>query len=166
MSDEATSSRTLELYVRSLSSSAGVHVESIIDRLDMFAAEGYIKDFTVTVWGERISTGSSVARTDTGASLRRRVTEFRQWASHNGVTLEGGFERRTVHSSITGETHEFVTLPTVALAARTDGEIEWVVPSTDETETETITPMDRVQTIATEWQESETIDRAAIPSDD
>lgn len=166
MSDEIAASRTLELYVRSLSSGTGIRVESIIDRLDAFAAEEYIDDYTVTVWGERISTGGAVARTDAGASIRRRITEFRQWAAQHDVTLEGGFGRKTVHSSITGETHEFVTLPSIALAYRQDGDLEWVVPSSDESEIETITPMDRVKSIANEWHGSESMGRTAIPSDD
>lgn len=168
MSDETAASRTLELYVRSLSSGAGVRVESLIDRLDTFVTEGYIDDYTVTVWGERVSTGPTVAQTDSGASIRRRITEFRQWANQHNVTLEGGFDRRTVHSSITGETHEFITLPSVTLAARRGGDLEWIVPSSssDEARAETTTPMDRVRSIATDWQESETIDRAAVPSDD
>lgn len=166
MSDETAASRTLELYVRSLSSGAGVQVESLIDRLDTFATEGYIDDYTVTVWGERVSTGPTVAKTDSGASIRRRITEFRQWANQHDVTLEGGFDRQTVHSSITGKTHEFITLPSVTLAARRDGDLEWVVPSSDEARAEPTTPMDRVQSIANDWQESETIDRAAVPSDD
>lgn len=166
MSDEIAASRTLELYVRSLSSGAGVQVESIIDRLETFATEGYIDDYTVTVWGERVSTGPAVAQTDSGGAIRRCITEFRRWANQHDVTLEGGFERQTVHSSITSETHEFITLPSVTLAARRDGDLEWVVPSSDTASAETTTPMDRVRSIANDWQESEAIDRAVVPSDD
>jgi hypothetical protein len=165
MSDEIAASRTLELYVRSLSSSTtGIRLGSIVDRLEAFAAEGYIDDYTVIVWGERVSTDAAVAQTDVGMSIRRRIVEFRQWANENNTTLEGGFETRTVHSSITDETHEFITLPSVALASRRKGTLEWVVPSSDESGM--TTAMDQLESITNDWQESESIKRAAVPSDD
>jgi hypothetical protein len=165
MSDETTTSQTLELYVRSLSSSAtGIRLESIIDRLKAFVAEGHINDYTVTVWGERVSTDETVSQTDQGAFIHRRIAEFRRWASEHGATLEGGFDTRTTHSSITGETHEFVPLPSVALAARRDGDLEWVVPSSDDAGT--TSAMDQLESITSDWQEPETVERTAIPSDD
>lgn len=165
MSDETATSQTLELYLRSLSSSTtGVRLESIIDRLKALVAEGHIADYTITVWGERVSTDAAVAQTEQGAFIHRRIAEFRQWASEHDATLEGGFDTRTVHSSITGETHEFVPLPSVALAARRDGDLEWVVPSSDDAGT--TTAIDRLESITSEWQEPETVERVAVPSDD
>jgi hypothetical protein len=165
MSDETATSQTLELYIRSLSSSTtGIRIESIIDRLKALVAEGDITDYTVTVWGERVSTDAAVSQTDQGVFIHRRIAEFRQWASEHGVTLEGGFDTRTVHSSITGDTHEFIPLPSVALAARRDGDLEWVVPSSDDTGT--TSAMDRLESITSDWQEPETVERAAVPSDD
>lgn len=166
MSDNARSSRTIELYVRSLSSGTGVQVEAMIDRLESFATDGEIEDYAVTVWGSRVSTDPAVARTDAGGSIRERIVEFKQWATERGTTLEGGFDRETVHSAITGETHEFISLPSVAIACRRDGELEWVAPSTPAEETEPVTPMDRITTLTTERQESEPSERATIPSDD
>lgn len=166
MSDNARSSTTIELYVRSLSSGAGVRVETMIDRLEAFTTDGEIDDYAVTVWGSRVSTDPAVARTDTGAAIRERVVEFKQWATERGATLEGGFERETVHSAITGETHEFISLPSVALACRRDGELEWVAPSTTGEGTAPTTPMDRITRLTTERQESEPSERATVPSDD
>lgn len=165
MSGETAPSRTLELYVRSLSSSTiGVRLESIIDRLKGCVAEGAIDDYTVTVWGERVSTDRSIKNTAQGRFIHHRIAEFRQWANDYDATLEGGFETQTIHSSITGETHEFITLPSIALAARNDGDIEWVVPSADETGM--TTAMDRLESIAKNGENSETAKRAAVPSDD
>lgn len=165
MSGETAPSRTLELYVRSLSSSTiGVRLESIIDRLKACVAEGHIEDYTVTVWGERVSTDKAISGTDQGGLIRHRIAEFRQWASDHGVTLEGGFETRTVHSSITGETHEFITLPSVALAARRDNDLEWVVPSSDASGM--TTAMDRLESITNDREKPEPVKRAVVPSDD
>jgi hypothetical protein len=165
MSGETATSRTLELYVRSLSSSTtGIRLESIIDRLKSFVAAGHINDYTVTVWGERVSTDGAVSRTDQGGLIHHRIAEFRQWASNHGVTLEGGFDTRTVHSSITGETHEYITLPSVALAARRDGDLEWVVPSSDSSGM--TTAMDRLEALTNDWEKPETVKRAVVPSDD
>lgn len=166
MSDNARSSTTVELYVRSLSSGTGVRVEKMIDHLEAFATDGEIDDYSVTVWGSRVSTDPAVARTDAGAAIRERIVEFKQWATECGTTLEGGFERETVHSAITGETHEFISLPSVALACRNDGELEWVAPSTPTEKTEPVTPMDRITQLTNERQESEPRERAVVPSDD
>lgn len=165
MSGETATPQTLELYVRSLSSSTtGIRLESVIDRLESFVTEGHIDEYTVTVWGERVSTTPAVARTERGTSIRRRIAEFRQWADEHDVTLGGGFDTRTIHSSITNETDTFITLPSVALAARRDGDLEWVVPSTDESGM--TTAMDRLESITNDWNEPEVISRAAVPSDD
>lgn len=129
MSD--TTARTLELFVRSLSSSAiGIQIGEILDQLDRLQAEECFDEYTVTVWGERISAGSIAARTNEGAFIHSRVVEFRQWASEHDITLEGGFENQTTHSALTGETNEFITLPSMVLAARREGSLEWIVPST------------------------------------
>ncbi|RRJ33729.1 HTH domain-containing protein [Halocatena pleomorpha] len=166
MSENASSSKRMELYVRSLSSGTGVQVETMIDRLEEFTTEGEVEEYTVTVWGSRVSTDPAVARTDAGATIRERVAEFKQWATECGATLEGGFDRETIHSAITGETHEFISLPSVALACRRDGEVEWVVPSATAEEATPTTPMDRIRALNNERQESEPSDRAAVPSDD
>jgi hypothetical protein len=130
MSDKTASSRTLELFVRSLSSSAtGVRIEMVIEQLDLLKRDDLFDDYTVTIWGQRLSTDSATSRTDKGAFIHHRVAEFRQWACERNVILEGGFETRTIHSTITGETHEFITLPSLALAAWRNGNLEWVVPS-------------------------------------
>ncbi len=138
----------------------------MIDRLEAFRTDGEIDDYTVTVWGSRVSTDPAVARTDAGATIRERVAEFKQWATECGATLEGGFDRETVHSAITGETHEFISLPSVAMACRRNGELEWVVPSATAEEAPPTTPMDRIRTLANERQGSEPGERATIPSDD
>lgn len=130
MSGKTVSSHTLELFVRSLSSSAtGIRIEAIIEQLDQLQTTDLIEDYTVTIWGERVSTDPVVSEIGEGAFIRHRVAEFKQWATDHEMELEGGFETRTTHSSITDETHEFITLPCLALAARRNGNLEWIVPS-------------------------------------
>ncbi|MFC6961512.1 HTH domain-containing protein [Halocatena marina] len=129
MSDTTAPSRTLELFVRSLSSSdMGVRIDEVLDQLNRLRADGCVDEYTVTVWGERMSTNPITTRTDEGAFIRSRIVEFRQWAHEHDVTLEGGFETRTIHSAITGETHEFITLPSLVLTARHNDTLEWIVP--------------------------------------
>lgn len=135
MSETTAPYRTLELFVRSLSSSAmGVRIDDVLDQLDRLQAGEHFDEYTVTVWGERVSAGSIATRTDEGAFIRSRTIEFRQWARDHDITLEGGFETQTGHSAITGETHEFITLPSMVLAARREGALEWIVPSSQDEE--------------------------------
>lgn len=130
MPGKTVPSHTLELFVRSLSSSAtGVRIESIIEQLDRLQADDLLDDYTVTVWGERVSTDPVITQTDKGAFIRHRIEEFRQWANENDIVLEGGFETRTIHSAITNETYEFITLPCQVLTARRNGSLEWIAPS-------------------------------------
>lgn len=148
MSDKTASSRTLELFVRSLSSGAtGVRIESIIEQLNLLQGEGLFDDYTVTIWGQRLSTDSAISRTTKGAFIHHRITEFRQWAHEHDAVLEGGFETRTIHSAITDETHEFITLPSLALTSRINGNLEWVVPSSQTGEPVT-TVRDRLLTLS------------------
>ncbi len=166
MSDRASPSQTLELYVRSLSSGTGTPVESMIDQLERAQTDGEISDYSVTVWGERISTEPTVARTAAGKRIRERVREFRQWATESGETLSGGFDRETIHSAITGDSHEFITLPSVALACRNEGELSWVVPSKPAETADPVTAADRLRSLLTDRTESDSRERAVVPSDD
>lgn len=154
---------TLELYVRSLSSSAtGTCLESIVNRLSSLSAAGTIDEYSIMIWGERVSTDSGIIQTEPGAMIRRRVVEFKHWGDENGMTLGGGFDKETVHSSITGETHEFITLPAIALAARTNGQLDWVAPAADGAET--WTPLDRLNAMDNDVVENP--GRVVMPSDD
>lgn len=121
--------RTIDLFVRSLADQdTSPQLPALLDRLECLTEAGELDDYDVHVWGERISTDDAVSRTGAGARIRNRIIEFREWASDLGYELSGGFERRSIHSAITGETNEHITLPTVALCERSGETIETVVP--------------------------------------
>lgn len=135
MTDETAPARTLELSVRSLSASAtGCRGADILDQLDQLTAASRIREYTVTIWGKRISTAPAISRTDSGSGIRTQIAAFKQWANEHGASLEGDFTTRTIYSSITGDTHAFITLPSLALAARREGYLDWVSPSSQEDE--------------------------------
>lgn len=131
---EAHPDPKIELFVRSLSADeTQPRLEQLIDRLESLDAAGHIATYEIHVWGDRVSRSPIVAQTDAGAFIRNRVIEFREWAADVGVSLPGGFESTSLHSAITGQTHEYITLPSVALAERNgDGRLRAVAPRADE----------------------------------
>lgn len=136
---EEPQEHTVELFVRSLAADeAQPELERTVQRLEKLVEDDHIDGYEVHVWGDRVSRSPVVARTDAGAFIRNRVIEFREWAADEGVTLPGGFESESTHSAITGETHEYITLPTAALAERRDGELEAVAPHADDGDVTTV----------------------------
>ncbi|MFC7153970.1 HTH domain-containing protein [Halomarina halobia] len=147
MSD-ADSHRTVELFVRSLTSSerqAGL--SAAIDRLSRLESEGHIDGFAVRVWGDGVCLSGPAAETETAAEIRERVEEFAEWAEASGVELPG-FERRETRSMVTDRCHENLTLPVMALADRTDDDLTFVAPCVDGGTVRTVG--DRLATLAGE----------------
>lgn len=131
---EAHPDPKIELFVRSLSADeTQPQLEQLVDRLELLAEAGHVSTYEIHVWGDRVSRSSVVAQTDAGAFIRNRVIEFREWAADNDCSLPGGFESTSMHSAITGQTHEYITLPSVALAERNgDGRLRAVAPRADD----------------------------------
>ncbi len=86
------------------------------------------------VWGRRVATSTSIARTDAAHEVLDRVESFRDWASAAGVSLSPTF--RTREAGADGA--PVVVLPTTALAEYRDGELAHVTPHTDDGSVHTV----------------------------
>lgn len=125
------STPTVELYVRSLSAGDDqARISDTLSRLADLAAEDVIEDYEVHVWGGGLSLEPEITGTDAGAFIRETAASFREWAHETGRELSG-FETETVHSAMTGRTHRNLSVPTMAICERTDGDVTWVAPCTD-----------------------------------
>jgi DNA-binding Lrp family transcriptional regulator len=129
--DEEPTAPALELYVRSLSADT-VHGprESVLERLSRLEREGVAAEYTVHVWGRRVSP-ETAARTEAGRFLLDRIERFRDRSRRNATSTRSFFEPHEVTSSITGESYTAVTVPSLALAEFRDGALRRVTPSAD-----------------------------------
>ncbi|WP_049923499.1 HTH domain-containing protein [Halopiger djelfimassiliensis] len=127
-------------------------INRVIVRLQQLCEAGSIADYRITHWPPECHVVDETA--DDGTLTRDElVTEFEQWATKHGHSLEPAFRRHEVPSSPfepgTGESHERVRVPIVALAlseTATDAETEplrGVVPYTDRSRSDT----DRTYTV-------------------
>ncbi len=145
--------RSIELFVRSLAPPAAhKQQEKVIDRLTQLEAHDHIAEFTIHVWGERLDPTSAAAQTDTGQFVKRRINEFRRWATLNGFSTGSFFQEEAVKSTITGDEYTSMVLPTLAVAEYVGHDLVFVSPCTDGDTVHTIE--DRLN----ELSESATID--------
>jgi hypothetical protein len=162
-----TEPMTVELYVRSLSASgAQVPQESVIERLSRLECEGCVEEYTVHVWGKRISPEAAAAETDTGEFVLERIEAFEAWAERTGMSVGSFFDTHEVDSAITDQSYSAITVPTMTLAAFRDDRIEWVAPCTDGEAVYTVDDgLDAIEAAADERDhETGEGDRAARPS--
>jgi hypothetical protein len=136
----------IELYVRSmLPDGAGKRQETVIDTLEELDREDEISGYNVVVWGKQIAPESAAANTEAGRYILNRVAEFKQWALSNNVSLESFYQRTTVDSEVTGESHDAMVLPVMGLAEYDEDELAHVAPCTNGDDVHTIT--DRLETL-------------------
>jgi len=122
----------LELYVRSmLPDGAGERQEALLEELDELERDGDIAGYNVVVWGKQIAPESAAAATEEGRYILNRVSEFKQWALANNVSLSSFYQRRPVDSEAADETYDAVVLPVMGLAEYHDDELAHVAPCTD-----------------------------------
>lgn len=145
----ATATPTVELFVRSLTPQ-GTDQESILERLDRMQAAGQIDDYSVTVWGDRIALDSTFAETAAGRQLLDRIDEFEQWATTEGVSLDGCFETKQVDSMVLDSSTRERCLPVRVMAEYENGELRSVTPHVDGDETRTVS--DRLDELADQIQ--------------
>ncbi|WP_135363607.1 HTH domain-containing protein [Halosimplex halophilum] len=119
----------IEVYVRSLEPGEDRPQRRALDRLDALAAAGDIEGYEVVVWGDRAPPSRAAVRTRAGRFVLDRVTVFQRWAERNDASIEDAFGVRTVDSSITGERHEELVLPRLAVAAVREGRLLAVAPA-------------------------------------
>lgn len=120
---------TVELYVRSLCS--GVErppQEAAIERLERLERDNVLDEYTVHVWGRRVSPESAAAETAAGRFVLSRIEAFRDWASRNGASVRSFFDTHGVDSAITGESFTAITVPTLTLAEFHGDDLHRVTP--------------------------------------
>jgi hypothetical protein len=123
---------TVELYVRSLCGEAAKEPqEAVIERLSRLERDGVVDEYTVRVWGRRICPDTAAADTDAGRFVLDRIEAFEDWAAEAGASVRSFFDTAEVDSSITGESYEAITVPTLTLAEFRGEELQWVSPCAD-----------------------------------
>lgn len=145
--DSDPSSRTAELYVRSLRP-RGSHSgqDAIVERLEELASIGALDEYRVHVWGDGLALESSASRTTPGRQIRECVEDFQQWATVAGMSLESFFPTETVHSKIIDREYTAIQFPMVTLAEYEDGVLQFVSPCSDGDTV--ITVFDRLDALA------------------
>ena len=127
--DETAAPLTVELYVRSLCADAAkAPQEAALERLSRLERDGVIDEYTVHVWGRRISPDAAAAETDVGRFVLDRIEAFEDWANDVGASVRSFFDTEAVDSSITGASYEAITVPTLTLAEYHGDELRWVAP--------------------------------------
>lgn len=121
----------LQLYVRSLSPTGfRDRQERIINRLERLDAIGAIREYAVTVWGDRLAE-PDIERTETGKRIFDRIESFRNWADTHDKSLAPFFETDHVHSSITEEAYNQIVFPSMTLAEYGADGLRFVTPCTE-----------------------------------
>jgi len=128
----------VELYVRSLApTDIRDRQESVIERLDELADAGRIDEFEVVLCGDCVCRSLATASTDVGQRLLDRHRSFEQWAAEVDRHLVG-FAERDTGSALTGADITGISFPRLALAEYRGGELAYVAPSRNGTESTTV----------------------------
>jgi hypothetical protein len=105
--------------------------QEAVNRLTELTRSGHIDDYEVHVWGKELRTDGPLASTDYQQRVLSHVREFQAWADRHGYTLNGAFDRRTVRSSLAGESFTVLSLPTLCLGVYEGNELTDVYPCHD-----------------------------------
>lgn len=129
--DRGTSTKTLELYVRSLSPPASTaQLDAVLDRLDDLEATDRIASYSVHVWGKQVRP-TTADQSTVSSDIHDRLTTFRAWAEREGMALAPSFRTKDVRLSFTDEAYTVVILPVMTLAEYVDDDLTFVAPCTD-----------------------------------
>ena len=135
MTGSETEGVHVELYVRSLAP-RGIHPRqrAVIDTLGHLSERGIVDDHLIHVCGDQVPASRAEAVTAFGQFLLDRIAVFREWADRNDWSLDPGFGRREVDSSLTGHHIDVLTVPVMALAEYEGDDLRFVAPvSCDDT---------------------------------
>lgn len=137
----------IELYVRSLApADIRETQEEVLERLQALEADGQIAEFEVVVCGEAVCPSSVTAETAIGRRLLDRYRSATEWANEHGRELIG-FESRETESEIAGTAVTGVSFPRLLLVELDGGDVEYVAPSRDDSETTSV--QDRIERYVT-----------------
>ncbi|MDG5776820.1 HTH domain-containing protein [Haloarculaceae archaeon H-GB11] len=120
----------LELYVRSLTPTVGIHgpQERVLERLRALDSEDVVDACTVNVWGSHIALEGEATQTSVGRTALDTVAHVREWASSNEIDVEPFFDERTVDCEMTGESYSVLVPPSMCLLVFGDDKLSCVVP--------------------------------------
>jgi hypothetical protein len=117
----------MELFLRSLAPPAARDSQDVIvDRLRRLDDRDRIREFELTVWGDRICLDVA-PRTPTERSIRDKVDRFRRWERRHDVSLAPGFVEREVDPLVDDAYTVFHT-PVMALAVYAGADVWGVFP--------------------------------------
>lgn len=136
----------VELYVRSLAPRADRgRLHESVTRLQELAEAGTLREFSVVLSGKAIPPTPADTVTELGAYLCNRVAVFREWAASTGRTVGATFQRRSVHSTFTGDDYDAVVLPDMLLAEYEGDDLRFVAPCREDGNV--VTVADRVDAL-------------------
>ena len=131
LSEQATASRRVELYLRGDTYGTYDRQQAILERVTALESSGVVDETSVDASWQRIRTPEQDSRDGALATYE----EFREWAERNGYRLEPAFERRHRGYIGTDTVREVVVFPLASLAVYEDDELRSVFPCTDESGT-------------------------------
>ena len=131
LSEQATASRRVELYLRGDTYGTYDRQQAILERVRGLASDGVVDETSVDASWQRIRTPEQDSRDGALATYE----EFGEWARTNGYRLEPAFERRHRGFMGTDTVREVVVFPLASLAVYEDDELRSVFPCSDESGT-------------------------------
>lgn len=117
----------MELFLRSLAPPAArTAQETIIDRLKRLDDRGHIREYELTIWGDRIRLDTT-PRTPTEEGLRDKIDRFRRWERRTDVSLAPGFDEREI-DPLVDDAYTVFRPPVIALAVYAGSNVWGVFP--------------------------------------
>jgi hypothetical protein len=117
----------MELFLRSLAPPAArTAQETIIDRLKRLDDRGHIREYELTIWGDRIRLDTT-PRTPTEETLRDKIDRFRRWERRTDVSLAPGFDEREI-DPLVDDAYTVFRPPVIALAVYAGSNVWGVFP--------------------------------------
>jgi len=117
----------MELFLRSLAPPAARATQDvIIDRLIRLDDRGLIREYDLTIWGDRIRLDAS-PRTPTERTIHDEIDRFRRWERTHDVSLAPAFDEREV-DPLVGDPYTVFQPPMITLAVYVGGDVWGLFP--------------------------------------
>lgn len=139
--DFQTKPTQVELFVRTLGPRAHPGLESVIDQLETLAHQDFIGGYSIHIWGKRILRSEQATRTTQGEHILERITQFEDWATRNGLSIDSFFEECVIRNQFTAAEYSTYLLPTLAAAEVSQETLIRMAPCKDDEEVYTVTEM-------------------------
>lgn len=127
----------MELFLRSLAPPAARATQDvIIDRLIRLDDRGLIREYDLTIWGDRIRLDVS-PRTPTERAIHDEIDRFRRWERTHDVSLAPAFDEREV-DPLVGDPYTVFQPPVITLAVYAGTDVWGLFPCDVEGERVTV----------------------------